>query len=89
MERMLKPRKLNGHLTDSRLNEEDAHSYKLLEEEEFIITLILDSMKPEVSDRFIDYASFKQIWDTVIRLYSKLEDESRMAELNRRALELL
>ena len=61
MERTLKPRKLDGHLTNSKLNEEDAHSYKWLEEEEFLITLIVDSMKPEVSDRFIDYASVKQI----------------------------
>ena len=89
MVRMLKPRKLDSHLTDSRPNEEDAHYYKWLEEEEILISWILDSMKPEVSDRFIDYASVKDIWDTVIRFYSKLEDESRMAELNRRVMELL
>ena len=46
-------------------------------------------MKLEVSDRFIDYASIKGTWNTVIELYSKLEDESRMAELNKRAMELL
>ena len=51
-------RKLDGHLTDSRPNKEDAHYYKWLEEEEeILITWILDSMKPEVSDKFIDYAS--------------------------------
>ena len=46
-------------------------------------------MKPELSDRFIDYESVKDIWDTVIRLYSKLEDESRMTEPTKRAMELL
>ena len=32
--------------------------------------------------------SVKEIWETIIRLYSKLEDESRMAELNRKSIEL-
>ena len=44
--RMLKPTKLDNHLTDSRPNEEDAHYYKWLEEEEILITWILDSVKP-------------------------------------------
>ena len=39
-------------------------------------TLLLDSMIPEVSERFIVSDSVKDIWDTVFRLYSKLEDES-------------
>ena len=75
MKRTLKPRKLDGHLIDSRPNEEDAHYYKWLEEEEILITWILDSMKLEVCDRFIDYASVKEIWYAIIPLYSKLEDE--------------
>ena len=88
MEKTLKPRKLEGHLTNPRPNEDDAQYYKWLEEEEILITWILDSMKPEICDRFIDYISVKEIWETVIRLYSKLEDESRMAELNRKSIEL-
>ena len=63
VERTLKPRKLDGHLTNSRPNEEDAHYYKWLEEEEILITWLLDSMKPEVSVRFIDYESIKEIWE--------------------------
>ena len=50
---------------------------------------MLDSMKPEVSERFITLDSVKDVWDTVIRLYSKLEDESCIAELNRKAMDLL
>ena len=50
---------------------------------------LLDSMKPEVNDRFIYYDSMKNIWDKVTKLYSKLEDKPRMAELNRKAMELL
>ena len=46
-------------------------------------------MKPEVNERFIYYDFIKDIWDTFIRLYSKLEDESRMADLNEKAMELL
>ena len=88
VERTLKPRKLEGHLTNSRPNEDDAQYYKWLEEEEILITWILDSMKPEICDRFIDYVFVKEIWETIIRLYSKLEDESRMAELNRKSIEL-
>ena len=49
---------------------------------------MLDSMKPEVCNRFIEYVSVKEIWETIIRVYSKLEDESRMAELNRKSIEL-
>ena len=45
-------------------------------------------MKPEVSERFIDYDSIKDIWDTIIKLYSKLEDESRMIDLKKKAMEL-
>ena len=66
MERTLKPRKLDGHLINSRPSEDDARYYKWLEEEEILITWILDSMKPEVCDIFIDYASIKEIWDTII-----------------------
>ena len=46
-------------------------------------------MKLEVNERFIDSDYVKDIWDTIIKLYSKLEDESRMAELNRKAMKLL
>ena len=46
-------------------------------------------MKPEVSERFIDTNSVKDIWGTVIRLYSKLEAKSCIVELNRKAMELL
>ena len=88
VERTLKPRKLEGHLTNFRPHEDDAQYYKWLEEEEILITWILDSMKPEICDRFIDYAFVKEIWETIIRLYSKLEDESRMAELNIKSIEL-
>ena len=88
MERTLKPRKLNGHLINFRPNGDDAQYYKWLEEEEILITWMLDSMKPSVCEKFIDYTSVKEIWDTIIRLYSKLEDESRMAELNRKSIEL-
>ena len=88
MERTLKPRKLEGHLTNLRPNEDDAQYCKWLEEEEILITWILDSMKPKICDRFIDYVSVKEIWETIIRLYSKLEDESRTAELNIKSIEL-
>ena len=46
-------------------------------------------MKPEISNQFIDHEFFKDIWDGVIRLYSKLEDESRMTDFNNKAMELL
>ena len=46
-------------------------------------------MKHEISDHFIDHESVKDVQDEVIRLYSKLEDESRMADLNKKAMELL
>ena len=88
VERTLKPRKLEGHLITSRPNEDDAQYYNWLEEEEILITWMLDSMKPEVCNRFIEYVSVKEIWETIIRVYSKLEDESRMAELNRKSIEL-
>ena len=88
MERTLKLRKLDGHLINSRPNEDGTQYYKWLEEEEILITWMLDSMKPEVCDRFIDYAPVKDMWDAIIRLYSKLEDESRMTELNIKAIEL-
>ena len=63
--------------------------HKWVDEEDILITWLPDSMKPELSDRFIDYEYVKDIWDTVIRLYSKLEDESMMAELLKKAMELL
>ena len=53
----------------------------------------LDSMKPEVCDRFIAYDFVEDIWDTIIKLYSKLEGKLRMQKgnnyLNKRAMELL
>ena len=89
VERVLPPRKLDGHLINSRPKDTDAHYLRWLDEEDVIFTWMLDSMKPEVSERFIDLDSIKDVWDTVIRLYSKLEDESRIAELNRKAMDLL
>ena len=50
---------------------------------------LLDSIKPEISDQFIDHESVKDIRDEVIRLYSKLGDESTIADLNKKAMELL
>ena len=88
-ERMLRPRKLDDHLVKSRSKEEDANYFKWVDEEDINIIWLLNSMKPELNERFIDYESLKDMWDTVIRLYSKLEDESRMAELTKRAIELL
>ena len=46
-------------------------------------------MKPEVSERFINSDSIKDIWDTVIIMFSKLEDEPPIVELNRKAMEQL
>ena len=48
----------------------------------------LDSMKPELSNLFIDYESVKEIWEMVNRLYSQLEEESRIADLNAKAKEM-
>ena len=89
VERTPRPCKLDDHLVTTRPNEEDANYFKWVDEEDILITWLLDSMKPELSDRFIDYESVKDIWDAIIRLYSKLEDESRMVELTKRAMELL
>ena len=89
VERVLRPRKLDGHLINSRPKDTDAHYLRWLDEEDVIFTWLLDSMKPEVSERFIDLDSVKDVWDTVIKLYSKLEDESRIAELNRKAMDVL
>ena len=89
VERVLRPRKLDGHLTNPRPKDTDTHYLRWLDEEDVIFTWLLDSMKPEVSERFIDLDSVKNVWDTVIRLYSKLEDESRIAELNKKAMDLL
>ena len=89
VERVLRPRKLDGHLINPRPNDTDTHYLRWLDEEDVIFTWLLDSMKPEVSERFIDLDSVKDVWDTVIRLYSKIEDESRIAELNKKAMDLL
>ena len=89
VERMLRPRKLDDHLVKTIPNEGDTNYFKWVDEEDILITWLLDSMKPELNDRFIDYESVKEIWDIVIRLYSKLEDESRMAEHTKKAMELL
>ena len=88
MERVLRRRKFDRHLRNSRPKDTDAHYLQWLHED-VIFTWQLDSMKPEVSERFINSDSVKDIWDTIIRLYPKLEDESRIAELNRKAMELL
>ena len=45
-------------------------------------------MNYEISDQFIDHESVKDIWDEVINLYSKLGDESIMADLKKKAMEL-
>ena len=89
VERTLRPRKLDGHLVNSRPKEEDAHYFKWLDEEDILLTWLLNSMKPELSDWFIDYDSDNDIWDAVIKLYPNLEDESRMVDLNKRDMELL
>ena len=84
----LRPRKLEGNLTNPQPKEE-AHYLKWIDEEDILFTWQLDSMKHEISDHFIDHESVKDVQDEVIRLYSKLEDESRMADLNKKAMELL
>ena len=89
VERMLRSHKLDDHLVKTGPTAEDTNYFKWVVEEDILITWLLDSMKPELIDRFIDYESVKEIWDIVIRLYSKLEDESRMTELTKRAMELL
>ena len=89
VDRTLRPTKLDSHLVNSKLEEEDAHYFKWPDEEDILLTWLLDFMKPEVGDQIIDYDSVKDMWDAVIELYSKLEDESRMADFNKRAMELL
>ena len=89
IERTLRPQKLEGHLTNPRPNEDDAHYFKWINEEHVLFTWLLDSMKPDINDQFIDHESVKDKWDEVTRLYSKLEDESRMADLNKKAMQLL
>ena len=89
IERTLRPYKLEGHLTNPQPNEDDAHYFKWINEEDVLFTWLLDSMKPEISNQCIDHESIKDIWDEVIKLYSKLEDESRMVDLNKKAMELL
>ena len=63
--------------------------FKWIDEEDVLFTWLLDSMKPEISDLFIDHEFVKDIWDEVIRLYSKVEDELRMTDLNKKAMEFL
>ena len=46
-------------------------------------------MKPKISNQFINHEFVKDIWDEVIRLYSKLGDESIMVDLHKKATELL
>ena len=87
-ERTLRPTRLDSHLVNSKLEEEDGHYFKWLDEEDILLTWLLDFMKPEVGDQIIDYDSVKDMWDAVIELYSKL-DESRIADFNKRAMELL
>ena len=58
---MLRPHKLDDHLVKTRPNEGDTNYFKWVDEEDIFITWLLDSMKPELSDRFIDYKSVKEI----------------------------
>ena len=46
-------------------------------------------MKAKISDHFIDYYSVKEIWDPVDGLYSQEQDESQIADLNNKAMELV
>ena len=50
VERVLRPRKLDGHLTNSRPKDTDAHYLRWLDEEDVIFTWLQDSMKPEISE---------------------------------------
>ena len=49
-ERMLRPRNLDDHLIKTRPNEEDNNYFKWVDEEDILITWLLDSMKLELSD---------------------------------------
>ena len=69
-------------------NEQTLNPSCELFEMDVLLTWMLDSMKPEISDQLIDYESVKDNWDAVIHIYSKMEDESRFAELNRKPMEL-
>ena len=61
-------------------------NFNWVDEEDIIVTWLLDSMKPEVSEQFMDYAYVKAIGDSFIKLYYRLEDKSRMTELNIKAI---
>ena len=64
----MQPRKLENHLVKLHAKEKDENYLKGLDEEDGIITWIWDSLKSELSDRFIDFMSVKDIWDMVNRL---------------------
>ena len=45
-------------------------------------------MKPDLSERFMECDSVKVIWEGVNHLYTKVEDDSGMADLMTKAMEM-
>ena len=52
-----------------------------ISEEDIKFTWLLNSTTPGMSDHCMNCKAAKVLWDTIIRIYSKTEDESRIAEL--------
>ena len=75
----LRPRELVDHLTDIAPPKTDPHYKRWTLEEEVQYTWILDSMSTEMANRFIEYATVKEIWNAVYYFHSKKNDCSKIA----------
>ena len=69
------------HLTDIAPPKTDPHYKRWTVEEEVLYTWILDSMSTEMANRFIEYATVKEIWDAVHYFHSKKNNRSKIAQL--------
>ena len=78
---ILRQRELVDPLKDIAPPKTDPHYKRWSVEEEVLYTWIMDSMSTKMANRFIEYATIKEIWDAVHNFHSKKNDRFKIAQL--------
>ena len=82
---ILRLRNLLDHLKSEAPPGKDLSYTQWVVEGKILYIWILYSMKTEMTNRFIQYETVKEIWDAVHKYHSKKNDKSKIAQLVNKA----
>ena len=73
-----------GYLTgEKKTPKEDDPTYAAWDaENSMVMTWLVNSMEEDISSNYMCYPTAKELWDNVNQMYSDLENQSQIFELN-------